>query len=90
MMLSKAINEEGKDETDPKDEEEYVEEEEEEENSSGVRAKKGKKSKVETEPIRNIVNVINDFVLKYLPKYRQEAELERAFLLENNTAIKLI
>lgn len=96
MMFARAINEEQSDcpedssipEEDEEEEEEQEEEEGEEEEEEG--AKKIKRSRVCHKLIRNIVGLVNPFLMKKIPKYRQEYQLEQAPLFYNSNVAKLI
>lgn len=69
MMLARAINEE---EQEQSREESEIEDEEEEGHSESAEQKRTKKLRVSREQIREIVNMINSFMVKKMPKYRQE------------------
>ena len=49
-----------------------------------------KHTKVEREPIRNIVNIINTFMLKHVPRYRTDFQLEKVPLFSNANISRLI
>jgi hypothetical protein len=78
MMLARAIDE------DPDNQED----DQPEDNSSN--SEKVKHTKVEREPIRNIVNIINPFMLRQVPRYRTEFQLEKVPLFSNNNISRLI
>lgn len=45
---------------------------------------------MEKEPIKNIINIINPFMIKFLPKYRKEHDLDKVPLFANNNVTKLV
>jgi hypothetical protein len=86
MMLAKAIDDDGPNLPELEDQEIV---EESDENSSGEE-KKVKQTKVLSEPIRNIVNIINSFMVKSVPKYRIDYQLEQITLFSNPNIARLI
>jgi hypothetical protein len=45
---------------------------------------------VSKEQIRDVINVINGFMMKKMPKYRKEYELQRVPLFSSKNVAKLI
>lgn len=85
MMLARSIDEDYSKED---KESEYEVEVEEEDNSSSQ--KNVKRTRVEVERIRNIINIINPFMTKFLPKYKKEYDFEKIPLFFGGNAAKLI
>jgi hypothetical protein len=45
---------------------------------------------VEKEQVGELVNIVNVFMMKYVPKYREEFELEKVPLFSNTNIARLI
>jgi hypothetical protein len=61
---------------------------EEEDNSSSQ--KDVKRTRVELERIRNVINIINPFMTRFLPRYKKEYDFEKIPLFYANNAAKLM
>lgn len=85
-MLTRTIAEETQAAPQPEDEEEF--QVEQEDNSS--EEKPVKRSKAELQQVGALISVINVFMVKYMPRLREEYELEKVPLFNSGNMAKLI